>query len=210
MVKAEIFKRRPADPNDEPFSLVLVEVAALMKNKGISTDIAEQAPLLRSRKLQSYFSLQELEQMSEELRAHIWSIGNIVCFAMSNFNEAYEMAQQLFRYDPNTIKRDARSDTGQPIVETDRGQYLQIANDIQRLNHRECIVRRYLSERQMDKYVQWVRKTKDKPRTPHYIDGQELKAQLIKARAVKIEDALKVINRRIEAPHKPSGTAPSL
>ena len=72
-----------------------------------------------------------------------------------NFRSRY------FRYEPKTIKLDAKSDTGQPIIETDRGQYLQMANDLQRMTHRECIIRRYQSEKLLDKYVLWVKQTKN-------------------------------------------------
>jgi hypothetical protein len=145
LIMAEINKRRPADPKDKPVSLILDEVYSLFKIPSMAPEIAQLAPQYRSRKLQLYIVLQELEQMSEELRPHIWSLGNVVCFGISNFDEAYRIAQQLFKYDPKTVKMDSRSDTGQPIVEPDRGQYLQIANDLQRLAHRECIIRRYQS-----------------------------------------------------------------
>jgi hypothetical protein len=108
------------------------------------------APLYRSRKLELYIVLQALSQLALTLREQIWSIGNIVSFAVSNFQESYELAQQIFTYEPQTIKLTAKTDTSQPIVETDRGQYLQIANDIQRMKHRECIVRRYQSEKVLD------------------------------------------------------------
>jgi hypothetical protein len=142
--------------------------------------------------------------MSEELRPHIWSMGNIICFRMSNFDEAYQIAQQLFRYDPQTIKRDARNETGQPIVETDRGQYLQIANDIQHLNHRECIIRRFRSEKEQEKYVLWVKRTKELPQNTPKISVPELKEMLLKERGVPVRQALEVIKARIEE-SKPNG-----
>jgi hypothetical protein len=91
---------------------------------------------------------------------------------------------------------DSRTDTGQPIVEPDRGQYLQIANDIQRLAHRECIIRRYQSERVMEKNILWVKKTKDVPNTPTRISVQELKDKLLRERGVRVTDALEVIRER--------------
>src|SRR5688572_19706690 len=196
LIMAEINKRSPADPNDKPVSLILDEVYSLFKIPSMAPEIAQLAPQYRSRKLQLYIVLQELEQMSEELRPHIWSLGNIVCFGISNFDEAYKIAQQLFMYDPKIIKMDSKSETGQPIVESDRGQYLQIANDIQRLAHRECIIRRYQSERVMEKNILWVKKTKDVPITPAKISVQELKDRLLRARGVRVSDALEAIRER--------------
>jgi hypothetical protein len=162
----------------------------------MAPEIAQLAPQYRSRKLQLYIVLQELEQMSEELRPHIWSLGNIVCFGISNFDEAYRIAQQLFKYDPKTVKMDSRSDTGQPIVEPDRGQYLQIANDLQRLAHRECIIRRYQTERVMEKNILWVKKTKDVPNSPVRISVGELKERLLRERGICVQEALESVRER--------------
>jgi len=197
LIMAEINKRRPADLNDKPVSLILDEVYSLFKIPSMAPEIAQLAPQYRSRKLQLYIVLQELEQMSEELRPHIWSLGNIVCFGISNFDEAYRIAQQLFKYDPKTVKMDSRTDTGQPIVEPDRGQYLQIANDLQRLAHRECIIRRYQSERVMEKNILWVKKTKDVPHTSMKISVGELKERLLRERGIRVQDALQSISERI-------------
>jgi hypothetical protein len=196
LIMAEVNKRHPADSNDKPVSLILDEVYSLFKIPSMAPEIAQLAPQYRSRKLQLYIVLQELEQMSEELRPHIWSLGNIVCFGISNFDEAYRIAQQLFKYDPKTIKMDSRSNTSQPIVEPDRGQYLQIANDLQRLAHRECIIRRYQSERVMEKNILWVKKTKDVPNTKMRISVAEFKDKLLRERGVRVQDALEAISER--------------
>ncbi len=209
LIMAEINKRSPADPNDKPVSLILDEVYSLFKIPSMAPEIAQLAPQYRSRKLQLYIVLQELEQMSEELQPHIWSLGNIVCFAISNFDEAYRIAQQLFKYDPKTIKMDSKSDTGQPIVEPDRGQYLQIANDLQRLAHRECIIRRYQSERVMEKNILWVKKTKDVPNTPAKISVDDLKNKLLRERGIRVQAALDAINKRT-APKNEKASPPQI
>jgi hypothetical protein len=196
LIMAEINKRHPGDSNDKPVSLVLDEVNSLFKIPSMAPEIAQLAPQYRSRKLQLYIVLQELEQMSEELRPHIWSLGNMVCFGLANFDEAYKIAQQLFKYDPQTIKMGSRSDTGQPIVEPDRGQYLQIANDIQRLAHRECIIRQYQTERVMEKNILWVKKTKEVPNTPMRISIRDLKDRLIRERGIRVQEALDSMNER--------------
>jgi len=195
LITSEMNRRRPADPNDKPVALVMDEVYSLISIPGMAEEIGMLAPLYRSRKLELYIVLQSLSQLALALRQQIWSIGNIVSFAVSNFEEAYELSQQVFSYDPKTIKLTAKTDTGQPIVETDRGQYLQIANEIQRMKHRECIIRRYQSEKLLDKYVLWVKQTKNTPQVS-IEKVSELKEILLKERAVRVRDALDVINRR--------------
>jgi len=192
---SELNQRMPADPKDKPVSLVMDEVYSLISIPGMAEEVGMLAPLYRSRKLQLYIVLQSLSQLAPTLRQQIWSIGNLVCFAVSNFQEAYELAQQIFKYEPKEIKLAAKSDTGQPIVETDRGQYLKIANDIQRMVRRECVIRRYQSERDLDKYILWVKQTKNT--LPISVEAvSELKDRLLKERAVSVKDALDEINLR--------------
>ena len=195
LIMSEMNRRSPANPNDKPVALVMDEVYSLISIPGMAEEIGMLAPLYRSRKLELYIVLQSLSQLAPTLRQQIWSIGNIVSFAVSNFEEAYELSQQIFKYDAKTIKLDAKSDTGQPIVETDRGQYLQIANDIQRMAHRECVIRQYQSEKLLDKYVLWVKQTKN---TPQILVEKvnALKETLLKERAVRVSDALNEINQR--------------
>jgi len=196
LIMAEINKRQPGNPNDRPVALVMDEVYSLLSIPGMAKEIGMLSPLYRSRKLQLYIVLQALSQLSPTLRDQIWSLGNIVCFAISNFDEAYELAQQLFPYAPNTIKVPARSERGQPIMEPDRGQYLAIANWIQRLKHRECVIRRYVSEKDMDRYVYYVPKTKENPANDIGETITEVKESLIRERGVRVRDALEIINQR--------------
>ena len=198
LIMSEINKREPADPKDKPVALVMDEVYSLLSIPGMAEEVGMLAPLYRSRKLELYIVLQALSQLAPILKDQIWSIGNVVSFAISNFQEAYEISQQLFSYEPKTIKMAAKSDTQQPIIEPDRGQYLKIANDIQNMGHRECIMRRYVSEKMMDKYVRWVKKTKDVKNAPTEITVDELKNQLLRRRGVRVPDALEVISNRSE------------
>lgn len=195
LIMAELNKRRPGNPNDEPVSLVMDEVYSLLSIPGMAEEIGMLAPLYRSRKLELYIVLQALSQLAENLKKQIWSIGNIVSFAISNFDEAYEITQQLFKYEPREIKLPARSQ-GQPIIEPDRGQYLKIANKIQRFKHRECIIRRYLSEQQLDSNILYIPKTRDNPQSPLNGSVSELKEFLLKQRGVSVRDSLEIINKR--------------
>lgn len=198
LIMAEIKRRRPADSNDKPVSLILDEVYSLLSIPGMAVELSQLSPQYRSRKLQLYIVLQELAQMSEELRPHIWSLGNVVSFAIANFDEAYEIAQQLFKYDPHHQKLPAISDRQQPMIEPDRGQYLTISNWIQRMKRRECIIRRHISESQMDEYVRHVLETKTSLTVNQSTksDLDSLKDALLRERGVRVRDALEIINRR--------------
>jgi len=204
LIMQEINKRRPANPNDLPVSLVMDEVYSLIQIPGMAPEISKLSPQYRSRKLQLYIVLQELAQMSKELRPHIWSLGNIVSFAISNHDEAYEIAQQLFRYDPYYIKVAPTREGQNPLMESDRGQYLQIADWIQSMPHRQCIIRRYVSEHQREEKIQFVRKTYDTSQKPLRMSISEAKEMLVKQRGVSVRDALEIINKRdIENKKKP-------
>jgi hypothetical protein len=196
LVMSEMNKRSPANPNDKPVALVMDEVYSLLSIPGMAEEVGALSPLYRSRKLELYIVLQALSQLAPTLQTQIWSIGNIVCFAVSNFDEAYVLSQQLFPYDPKIIKVAAKSDTGQPIIEPDRGQYLQSANELQRMAHRECVVRRYVSERIQDKYIRWVKKTKSVVIVHTGVTIEGLKRSLLQVRGVRVQDALEIINKR--------------
>ena len=206
LIMAEIKKRRPADPNDKPVSLVLDEVYSLLAIPGMAPELSQLSPQYRSRKMQLYIVLQELAQVSKELRPHIWSLGNVISFAISNFDEAYEIAQQLFKYDPTNVKLPEKDPKYQPLMETDRGQYLEIANWIQRLQHRECIMRRYVSEKQVDKFVRHVQQTKTNPvvNITNSDMVNQVKEELMQIRGVRVRDALEVINQRTLQADRPT------
>lgn len=196
LIMDEISKRTPHDPNDEPVAFVMDEVYSLLSIPSMAPEISRLSPQYRSRKLQLYIVLQNLSQLSDELRPHIWSLGNIVCFSVFNFADAYELAQQLFPYIPEAIKMPAKTDTQQPLVEPDRGQFLTVANQIKNMQHRECIVRRQISEKKSEKYILWVKQTKEVLINPTDMTVLELKDQLLKERGVRVRDALEEINKR--------------
>jgi hypothetical protein len=190
----EINKRIPGNLLDKPVSLVMDEVYSLLSIPGMAEEVGMLAPLYRSRKLHLYIVLQALSQLAINLRKQIWSIGNIVSFGVSDFDEAYDLSQQLFKYVADEIKIPARSDTGQPIVEPDRGQYLKIANTIQRLNHRECIMRRFVSEKSLEEKITYIPRTTENPEYTGNID--DLKNYLLRQRGVDVAEALQEINGR--------------
>jgi hypothetical protein len=64
------------------------------------------------------------------------------------------------------------------------------------MNHRELIMRRYISEKVQDKYVRYVPKTKENPNIPLDVSVDEIKERLLMERGVRVRDALEVINQR--------------
>jgi hypothetical protein len=192
LIMEEINKRTPANPKDQPVSLVLDEVYSLLSIPGMAQEIGRISPQYRSRKLELYVVLQSLSQLSEELRSLIWNIGNVVCFSLSNVDEAEEMSRQMFSYNPYAIKYNAKTELQQNVSEPDRGQYLQLANNIQHLRHREALVRRYISEQKLDPFIRHVIKTPDVDQTPVNLD--EVKEELLKKRGERLRDVLEYVD----------------
>lgn len=199
LIMAELNRRRPANPNDKPISLVLDEVKTFFEMPSMAPELASLAPQYRSRKLQLYVVLQHLKQISDELRPHIWSLGNMVCFGIFNFDDAYELAQQLFPYEP-LLARLPAAGSGNPIMESDRGQYLIIANLLMKLKKRECIMRRQVSEQLRDEYIRHVPQTMTVQINASHESLEALKDELVRERSIRIHDALEQINRRHQQP----------
>ena len=89
---------------------------------------------------------------------------------------------RLAAREPRMVKLAEKTDTQQPIIESDRGQYLEIANKIQRMKHRECIIRRYISEKQLDPYVRYIPETKQVSDIGSEETVPEVKERLLKER----------------------------
>ena len=195
-ILAEINTRSPDNSKDLPVMLVLDEVYSLIQIPGMADEVGKISPLYRSRKLELIIVIQALWQLEKELREKIWSLGNVVCFALHDMNEAYEVAQQLFKYEPQTVKIPSRSDSGQPIIEPDRGQYLSHANWVQGMANRQCVMRRYESESQPDKFIRFVQRTRNLPNGELDEPLEDIKEMLLQERGVRVRDALDVINQR--------------
>jgi len=190
-----INKRAPHHPQDKPVLLVIDEVYKLLKVPVIAEMIGAIAPMYRSRKLEPILVIQALWQLSEELRRQIWNLGNIVCFGLEDFDDAYEFSQQLFKYDPVKIKM--VTDSGQTISEVDRGQYLTLANWIQHgLGFRQCIIRRYLNDRDKAPHVGFVERTREKSKGNLAEPLARIKERLIRRRAVSVREAVEAVAKR--------------
>ena len=198
----EIAKRSPNNPLDHPLTFLLDEVPSLLEYADMGKTISRMSTYFRSRKLQPIIVAQELSQFPKELRPHIWGYANVVCFSLLNFDDAFEAAQQLFPYIPNTIKVPGKTETSQDVYEPDRGQYLQIANQIRNLKHRECIVRKQVSQKESEKYILWVKRTKDAPLTATDREVQELKEDLLRKYGFRIREVEATINQRTKQTEK--------
>ena len=194
-ILAQINTRTPHDPNDEPVFLGIDEVPMLLKIPGIAEVIGSIAPMYRSRGLQMVIIIQALWQLADNLREQIWSLGNNIIFGVDDFQECYKIAQQLFKYNPTATKHN--STWYMPThLEPDRGQYLSVANWIQHLQHRQVILKRYLSEGEEDPFVRFIERTSNKPNGPLPKPLAELKRDLLQKHAIPVKDALKAINQR--------------
>jgi hypothetical protein len=205
LIMATINQRIPGDPNDEPVVINADEVYALLRIAGMADEIGTVGPLYRSRKLILIIVIQALWQLEKELREKIWSLGNLVCFAIENHDEAYAIAKQLFYYDPTRIKAAAPSESHHPIYEPDRGAYLEQANWIQSLKHRQFIMRRYISEQMPDPYVRFVERTAENTVRVTKDQIEALKNELLRKYGMSVSEALEVINKRTigRKPQKP-------
>lgn len=202
LIRAELNKRRPNNPDDGPIALVFDDAFQYMNNPAISMEIAELPSQFRSRKLRLYLVLQTLSQLAEGvhgkkgLRETFWTIGNIVVFSLLDFRDAMEVAEQFFPFDPFTVKVPARSDTQHPIMENRDEQKALLASRIQNLEHREFYIRRFLSESRMDHRIKHIRRTREMRLTASSQQVDELKDELFSRRAVDMRQMLEVINHR--------------
>ena len=179
-----------------PVLLIIDEVYKLFEIKGMAEDLGEITTYFRSRKLMPMFVIQAHWQLDKLLKEQIWSMGNLVTFSLSNFDDAYSFAQQVFEYDTSQIRLSPTSDGGRSVVETDRGQYLQIANWIQRLPWRQAVMRRYINEQESESFVAFVERTREKPQGELPRPMSEIKRSLFRRRAIPVRDALDVVNNR--------------
>src|SRR5688572_23280198 len=64
LIMAEINRRHPGNPADQPVALVMDEVYSLLSIPGMAEEVGMLAPLYRSRKLELYIVLQSLSQLA--------------------------------------------------------------------------------------------------------------------------------------------------
>ena len=197
LIMEQINRRQPHNPQDKPVALVIDEVKSLLKIPGFAEEVGDLAPLYRSRKLQPYIVIQALSQLSTEMRENIWLYGNVICFGLSNKNDAEEFARQRCKYDPKAIKLPPRTDTQNPVSEPQLGQDRTVADWIVSLPHRSCIVTKHISEQQSDQNVYFIQRTKEIPPMPDNASLAKIKEELLRKRTIRVEYALDVVDGRI-------------
>ena len=196
-VMAWINKREVDDPNNKLAEIDFDETYTILQIEGMAEWLGMVSPLYRSRKVALMIIAQALWQFDESLAEQIWTLGNIVSFAVSNSKEAEDIAKQLFNYDPKFVKHDPKTPQQNPTTEPSQGQDRIIADWLQNLKARHFVMRRYDTEQHKEPGVQFVEKTADYPITPPYVSLPDIKRYLIQKRGVRVGDALKVITQRM-------------
>jgi hypothetical protein len=196
LVMSWINKREVDDPSYHAAMIAFDETYTILKIPGMAEWLGMVSPLYRSRKFQLLIIIQALWQLDKVLAQQIWTLGNIVSFAVSNADEAAKIAKQLFSYEPRYVKNPPKTDTQNPTTESLQGQDRLNADWIQNLKAREVVIRRYVTEQVRESGILYVPKTSDFPRNAPFIDVREVKQKLITERGVRVRDALEIINKR--------------
>ncbi len=196
LVMAWINKREVDDPSYEPAMIAFDETYTILKIPGMAEWLGMVSPLYRSRKFQLLIIIQALWQLDRSLAQQIWTLGNIVSFAVSNIDEASKIAKQLFSYEPRYVKNPPKTEYQNPTTESLQGQDRLNADWIQNLKAREVVMRRYINEQVREPRILFIPKTSDFPNTRPYLDLKEVKQRLIEERGVRVREALEIINKR--------------
>ncbi len=96
-----------------------------------------------------------------------------------------------------------RANWQQPVIESDRGQYLIAANWIQHLAPRECLMSLYLTEQEKETNVRHIVRAKDVSTDGLTEPLEAIKERLLRVRAVPIRDTLEVVLKRNLLKKKP-------
>ena len=196
LVMSWINKREVDDPSYHPATIAFDETYTILKIPGMAEWLGMVSPLYRSRKFQLMIIIQALWQLDENLAKQVWTLGNIVSFAVSNSEEAERIAKELFSYDPKYIKHAPKTEYQNATTESVAGQDRMNADWIQNLKAREVIMRRYITEQQKENGIVYISRTAEFPNNPPYEDLRDVKLNLIRERGVSVRDALEVINQR--------------
>lgn len=197
-VMSYINKRETDNPNLNPVMIAFDETYTILKIPGMAEWLGMVSPLYRSRVIQLLIIIQALWQLDENFQKQVWTLGNIVSFAVSNADESQIIAKQLFKYDPKYVKNPPKTDFQNPTTENTMGQDRLIADWLQNLQSRQFVMRRYITEQKREKDILFVKKTTDLPTSPQLKSVAEIKKQLLKERGVPIRDALEVVTQRMK------------
>jgi hypothetical protein len=191
-----INKREVDDPNNKLAEIDFDETVSILKIPGFAEKLGSVSPLYRSRKVSLMIIIQALWQLDKELARQVWNLANVVCFTISNVDDAETVAKQLFSYDPKFVKNSPKTEYQNATTEPEGGQDRMAADWLQNLKAREFIMRRFVTEQNREKGVQYVKKTDDFPVNPPFIKVTDIKSSLMESRGVRVRDAIEVIKDR--------------
>jgi hypothetical protein len=198
----DTLNKRPASrPGYHPINLVIDEVYTFNEIPSVSSLLAHLPSEYRSRKLQLFLVIQSLKQLASEkdgkkgLQDVFFSFGNLIVFSLLDIKDCFTMAENLFPFDPQTVKVQAQRE-GQHNIMENRDEQLAIkAYQLQHLEKRECYVRRFIDEARMDKIIH-IGRTREVRITVTDDDVENLKDRLMLERGVLLSEAEKIIGQR--------------
>jgi len=195
-VMSWINKREVDDPKNKLAEIDFDETVSILKIPGFAEKLGSVSPLYRSRMVSLMIIIQALWQLDDELARQVWNLANVVCFTISNVDDADTIARQLFSYDPKRVKLPAKTEYQNPTTESAAGGDRLTADWLQNLGPREFVMRRYVTEQKREKGVQYIQKTDDFPIGPSFVTVPEIKKELMHRRGVPIRDSLEVVRDR--------------
>ena len=204
----EINKRAPSSPGYHPINWVMDEVYTFTETPSVSRMLAHLPSEYRSRKLQLFLVIQSLKQLAGEdkgkkgLEDVFFSFGNMVVFSLLDIDDCFTFIKNLIPFDPQLVKVQAHLEGQHDIMENRDEQLAVRAYELQHLAQRECYVRRFVNEAQMDRVIH-IGRTREARITANYQDVENLKDNLMLQRGVLLSKAQKIIGeRKISIPKK--------
>jgi hypothetical protein len=201
LVLDEINKRTPSAPGYHPVNWVMDEVYTFTETPSVSRMLAHLPSEYRSRKLQLFLVVQSLKQLAGEengikgLEDAFFSFGNMVVFSLLDIEDCIAVVKNLIPFDPQLVKVPSLREGQHDIMENRDEQLAVRAYQLQRLEQRECYVRRFIGESRMDRIIH-IGKTREVRLSATHQDVERLKDRLMLKRGVPLADAEKVINQR--------------
>lgn len=209
LIMDEVSMRDPSSGGYEPIKIVLDEVLSFLQNPGMGDELSKISTQYRNRKVELYIIAQALWQFNDLMKEAVWNLGNVVCFAVENVNEAEEIGKQLIRYNPRLEKLPPKTSTQNPTTEPSLGQESIYANRIQNLRPRECLIKRFETEQQKDPWISHVRMIPAIGQGNEKESVQAIKDRLLKERGKPIHEIMQTIEGRVLPKDKPKDKPPN-
>lgn len=194
-------KRQASRSGYHPINIIADEVYSFNEMPSVSSILAHLPSEYRSRKLQLYLVIQSLKQLAGEkngkkgLEDVFFSFGNLVVFSLLDIQDCFTMIENLFPFDPQSVKVPSQREGQHDIMENRDEQKAVKAYQLQHLSQRECYVRRFIDEARMDKIIH-VGRTRDVRITATNEDVENLKDKLMLERGVLLAEAERIIGQR--------------